>query len=258
MDGSITTITIPGGDAEGITIGPDHNIWFTEPGYQWIVRMTPTGHSKVFALPDSYNESPRGITTGPDGNLWFTELYDNFIGRITPHGTITRFPIPDYASEPWAIVTGPDGDLWFTESGDDKIGRFNPTTEKFDSSISVPTQYATPWGILLAPDKHIWFTEERGNKIAEVTSSGTVMEFAIKQAGSYPQALAPAAGKLWFTQSQSGTLGSIDPKTGRFGPVITLPANSIPNGIAVGPNKNIWFSIDAYSQTNQIGELVLK
>lgn len=258
MDGSITTFTVPGGDAEGISVGPDHNIWFTEPGDQSIVRMTPKGASTTFTLPRSDNESPRGITRGPDGNLWFTELYDGFIGRITPNGTITRFAIGDYSSGPWAITAGPDGDLWFTESGSDKIGRFNPQTETFDSSINVPTKYATPWGILLAPDKRIWFTERSGDKIAEVTASGRVKEFAIKQPGSYPEALAAAAGKLWFTQSQAGTLGSIDPRTGKFGAIIALPPNSIPNGIAVGPNKNLWFCIDAYYQTNQIGELVVR
>jgi len=255
MDGHLTIFTIPNGDPEGIAIGPDHNIWYTAPGWDQIGRMTPAGKTTVFKIAGS-NPSPRGITLGPDGNMWYTEFYDGYIGRITPKGAITRFAVPEYESSPWAITTGPDGDLWFTESGADKIGRFNPTTQAFESSISVPTQDATPWGILLAPDKHVWFTERTGDKIAEVTSLRSVKEFAIAQSGSYPEALAPGSdGKLWFTQSQAGTLGRIDPKTGKFGATVTLPANSIPNGIAAGPNKNLWFCVDAYDQTNQIGEV---
>lgn len=258
MDGGITTFQTPGGnEPEGITIGPDRNIWVTEPGASAIGRMTPKGTGRVFQVIGS-NPSPRGITVGPDGNMWYTEYYDGYIGRVTPQGTITRFNIGNYLSSPWAIIAGPDGDLWFTESAMNQIGRFNPKTLSFDSPITVPTQNATPWGILLAPDNHVWFTERTGNKIAEVIGSASVKEFALSQAGSYPEALAAAKdGKLWFTQSQSGTLGNIDPKTGKFGTAVTLPANSLPNGIALGPNKNLWFCIDAYNQTNQIGEVVL-
>jgi streptogramin lyase len=258
MDGTITTFTLPdANDAEGITVDGKGNIWFTEPGANQIGKMTARGKGTLFQINGS-NPSPRGITLGPDGNMWYTEYYDGYIGRVTPQGTITRFDTGSTYSSPWAITTGPDGDLWFTESGEDQIGRFNPKTLSFDSSIEVPTQNATPWGILLAPDKHIWFTERTGDKIAEVTSRGSVKEFALSQPGSYPEALAPATdGNLWFTQSQSGTLGNIDPKTGKFGATVTLPANSIPNGIAVGPNKNLWFCIDAYYQTNQVGEVLL-
>lgn len=53
MDGTITNFTVPGGDAEGITIGADRNIWFTEPGYQWIGRLTPTGKATIFQLPNA-------------------------------------------------------------------------------------------------------------------------------------------------------------------------------------------------------------
>lgn len=257
IHGTIATFNSPGGnEPEGIAIGRDRSIWVTEPGANTIGRMTTQGKGTVFQINGS-NPSPRGITLGPDGNMWYTEYYDGYIGRVTPSGTITRFALADSESSPWAITTGPDGDLWFTESFDDLIGRFNPQTQTFDSSISVPTKNATPWGILLAPDKHIWFTERTANKIGEVTASGTVKEFTIPT-GSYPEALAPGKnGTLWFTQSQSGTLGSINTKTGKFERTVTLPANSLPNGIALGPNKNLWFCIDAYNQTNQIGEVLL-
>src|SRR6266568_664231 len=53
-------------DPEGITTGPDGNLWFTE-----------------FAVPTSGSQ-PHGITAGSDGNLWFTEPGANKIGRIAP------------------------------------------------------------------------------------------------------------------------------------------------------------------------------
>ncbi|MGB8908398.1 MAG: hypothetical protein WCC84_06585 [Candidatus Cybelea sp.] len=259
MRGKMTEFALPGNtDIEGIAAGADGNIWFTAPGANQIGRMTPAGSVTTFAIP-AYNPDPRGITRGPDGNVWYVEFYDGYIGRVTPQGVITRFQIPNVNSSPWAITTGPDGNLWFTESQNGRIGRFNPATEQFESSLVVPTQDATPWGIISAPDKHIWFTERTGDKIAEVTSKGKIREFPIAQPGSYPETLAPGAdGKLWFTEMQASNVGSIDPKTGAFGSLITLSSGSIPIGVAEGPNGNVWFCISSYHNPMQIGELVVR
>lgn len=257
-DGAITEFPLPPGDTpEGITEGADGNLWVTEPGASRIGRMTPRGAVTTFEIAGS-NPSPRGITLGPDGNVWYVEFYDGYIGRVTPKGVITRFEIPAGSPFPWDITTGPDGDLWFTESEINAIGRFNPKTLTFDASLPVPTQNSTPWGILLAPDKHIWFTERTGDKIAEVVGSGEMREFKIAQAGSYPEMLAPGSdGNLWFTESQTGDLGRINPVTGKFGKILVLPSGSIPNGIASGANKNLFFTIADYTEPSQIGEVVL-
>jgi virginiamycin B lyase len=257
MNGHMTEFSLPDNtDIEGITIGGDGNIWFTSPGANKIGRMTPQGSVTTFAIPAS-NPDPRGITLGSDGNVWYVEFYDGYIGRVAPDGTITRFALPEGTqSSPWAIVTGPDGRLWVTESFADKIARFDPNSQTFAPSLTVPTQYATPWGIITAPDKHVWFTERNGNKIAEVTSKGKIKEFSIAQPGSYPETLAPGKdGNLWFTEMQAGKVAAINPKTGKFGTVITLSSGSIPIGIAQGPNKNDWFCISFYNQAMQIGEL---
>lgn len=257
-DGKMTEFPLPtGDDVEGITEGGDGNIWFSEPGANKIGRMTPQGVVTSFPIMGD-DPDPRGITLGPDGNVWYTEFYDGYIGRVTPQGVITRFEIPDYAPYAWAITTGPDGDLWFSESEDDVIGRFDPRTQQFKASLQVPTQDATPWGLLLAPDKHVWFTERNGDKIAEVVGK-TIREFKINVPGSYPEALAPGSdGDLWFTMSQAGEVGHIDPVTGKIGSLLKLTSGSIPNGIAAGFNKNLWFTVDSYTNPSQIGELVLR
>ncbi|HXB81912.1 MAG TPA: hypothetical protein VNU22_01020 [Candidatus Acidoferrum sp.] len=254
-DGAITEFPISNAqEPEGITEGADHNLWFTEPGANAIGRMTPYGAVAIFSIPGS-DPDPRGIALGPDGNVWYTELDDGYIGRVTPQGTIARFQIPDGSSEPWAITAGPDGDLWFTESLASAIGRFDPRTQRFKPSLKV-TYGSTPWGILFAPDKHIWFTERNGNKIARVDGKN-IREFEIAQSGSYPEALTPGPDRdLWFTESQAQDIGRIDPASGKFGPVIALPSGDIPNGIAVGANGNVFFTVDAYHDPSQIGELI--
>jgi sugar lactone lactonase YvrE len=255
--GQITEFPLPDtNDIEGIAAGADGNLWFTEPGQNRIGRITPSGLVTAFPIGNG-NPSPRGITAGPDGNVWYVEYYTSYIGRVTPAGTITRFQIPDASSYPWDITTGSDGNLWFTESANNRIGRFDARTLRFKPSLAIPTALSTPWGIMSAPDKHIWFTERRGDQIAAV-GKGKIFEFPIQQPGSYPEEIAAGSdGDLWFTEGQAAGIGRIEPTTGKFDQVITLPRGSIPTGIASGPDKNIWFTIASYTNPSQIGEVVL-
>ncbi|MGC9992226.1 MAG: Virginiamycin B lyase [Candidatus Cybelea sp.] len=257
-DGTMTEFSISNGqEPEGITEGADGNLWFTEPGANAIGRMTPTGTVTIFPI-DGQDPDPRGITLGPDGNVWYTEYTDGYIGRVTPKGKITRFAISGYLPSPWDITAGPGGDLWFTESFANEIGRFDPRTLIFKSSLNVPTGASTPWGILFAPDKHIWFTERTGDKIAEVDGK-TIREHKIAQSGSYPEKLASGSdGDLWFPESQAGDIGHIDPASGKFGQVIVLPSGDIPQGIASGFNRNVFFTIASYHNPSQISEVMLR
>ena len=112
---------------QGITSGPDGNIWFTENIRNAVVRLTPSGAFTFFTVPTP-GANPSGITTGPDGALWFTEFNGNQIGRIDPStGAITEFgPV---SGSPLRITAGPDGNLWFTEPfpvSSGRIGRITP------------------------------------------------------------------------------------------------------------------------------------
>ncbi len=92
-DGKITEFNIPTTNASvgGITLGPDHALWFTERSLvhtgvgptagSKIGRITVDGKITEFAI--SPNSGPGGITTGPDGALWFCEAVGK-IGRFQP------------------------------------------------------------------------------------------------------------------------------------------------------------------------------
>src|SRR5579871_1637410 len=85
------------GGPNGITGGPDGNLWFTEGTQNRVAKITPSGNITEFSLPppppqnDASTRGPVDIITGPDGNLWWTEDFaqQNAIGRITPTGTIS-------------------------------------------------------------------------------------------------------------------------------------------------------------------------
>ncbi len=146
--GSSTRFGSPGTNAEinGLTTGPDNNLWFTQVSYGAIGRLTTNGVATVFYLANS-NCEPGFIASGPDGALWFTEYNVGKIGRITTDGSqVTEYVIPTFPGypmpEPYGIIAGQDGNLWFTEYNGSAIGRI--TTNGIITLFPTPTQPSLP------------------------------------------------------------------------------------------------------------------
>jgi len=242
--GDITEFALPPGSGpDGITTGPDGNLWFTASSGR-VGRITPTGTITEYAAGITTEPGQRGITTGPDGNLWFTEASRDRIGRITPDGTVTEYATGITAgSSPFGIATGPDGNLWFTENGGHRIGRITPTGTVTEYTTGI-TPGSGPYLITEGPDGNLWFTENRGDRIGRITPDGTVTEFGIgTSARATPVGITSGPdGNLWFTESNGGRIGQITP-TGtvtQFGTGIS--AGSTPDGITSGPDGNLWFT----------------
>ncbi|MBX3025832.1 hypothetical protein KF840_13070 [bacterium] len=107
---------------QSLAVGPDGNLWFTDPGLNTIGRMTTSGAVVEFSIP-SPGADPSGIAAGADGNLYFTEAEPGRIARITTAGVITELGTADPDAFPLYITLGPDGAMWWTESDANRLGR---------------------------------------------------------------------------------------------------------------------------------------
>src|SRR5262245_32552045 len=245
---SVTEFPIPDAISarpEGITRGPDGNLWFAETFADRIGRITPAGVVTQFSLP--FLSQPSEITAGPDGNLWFTEPGSSRIGRITPAGVITEFSAgitPN--SRPAGITRGPDGNLWFTETQANKIGRITPAgvITEFSAGIAPGTQ---PILITAGPDGNLWFTQRPNSNaisgaIGRITPAGVITEFS---AGLSPGGLVNGIttgpdGNLWFTEANFGVIGRITP-AGVITEAVAIVGGT-PDEITTGPDGNLWFT----------------
>jgi streptogramin lyase len=142
--GKISTYRLlSGGVPSHITMGPDHNLWFSEEvaankslPVNKIGRITPAGTITEFALPPGNSQGSMGLLSGiaasADGYLWFTDAAGNAIGRITTTGTISEFALPTPQSLPENIAYASGDTLWFTEPGVNgqagKIGKLTIVT----------------------------------------------------------------------------------------------------------------------------------
>jgi streptogramin lyase len=112
VNGQFTEFPLPDASqaATSITLGPDGNLWFTEPFANQIGMMTPDGQLTEYAIPTS-NSNPQLITAGPDGNIWFTEVGSGQIGQFVLNGggagssASGVFPVLAHVSE--TAHTGP-------------------------------------------------------------------------------------------------------------------------------------------------------
>ena len=235
---------------EGITLGPDGNLWFTEfqaGGGHQIGRVTPTGTITEFS---GLTGAPFWITAGPDGNLWFTET-SNAVGEMTTAGVLVgEFSLPVAGSGLDQIAAGSDGNLWITEFSGDRIGKVSTTGAVTD--VASLTTGAGPTAIIGGPDGNLWFTEQSAGKIGRITTAGVVTEFGGLTAGSTPAGIAVGPdGNLWFTEFDGNRIGRIttDGTVSEF-PVATL--NSQPGSLTAGPDGNVWFT---EQNGNKIGRM---
>jgi streptogramin lyase len=255
---TITYFPIPTANAEinGMTLGPDGNVWFTEQFANKIGFITSTGAITEFPIPTT-NSFPSGITAGPDGNLWFFEANPGNIGRITTAGVVTEFPTPHGAGNGFqgaGIAAGSDGALWFTEATTAMIGRI--TLSGTVSEFAIPTANSSPRAIAAGPDGALWFTESAGNQIGRITTAGAFTEFAVPTAKSAPLGIAAGSdGAIWFTERAGHKIGRAN-MNGVMTEFEITDANSTPQGITAGHDGALWFAepngnnIDRVTTTN--------
>jgi streptogramin lyase len=236
-------------DPNGIAVGPDKNIWFTEGGSANAIGTMALGGTYLSDIPiPTANANPEGVTTGPDGNVWFTEGEGENIGVINLSKRIVgaEYAVPATGAtvaNPIGITSGPDGNLWFTECNTSKIATFNISTHVITSYPTL-TPNAAPINIVAGPDGNLWFTETSADKIGKITTSGTVTEYSVPTANASPHSIVVGPdGALWFTENSNNAIGRIS--TGGF--AAEYPVGSIAlDSIAVGADGNLWVSSNGF------------
>ena len=270
--GGIGRITTTGGVTEftrglaahvqpqGITLGPDGNLWFTGVGSDAFPApavgfATPAGLITTILLPNAGSQ-PGSITKGPDGNLWFTDPGLHEIGRVSP-GThaVTEFGGLTSNAFPEGITAGPDGNVWFTDATLPGIGRITPAGAVIEYPLPAGNN---PDAIVTGPDGNLWIANAGNLGCTDcgpnLPPSIDVFNIATAQVTRYntnpnyaPSAITVGPdGNLWFASSPNsakgtGEMSRITPKGAVTEYTAGLNAGGRPASVAAGPDGNIWF-----------------
>ena len=250
-DGRVHAFELPEAGSGPVTVAlaPEGALWFTEGQGNRIGRVGPDGSGyRNHPLPHA-GSAPRIIALGADGHMWFSEHEGNRIGSISPEGRIREFNLPTPASQPRAIALGADGNMWFGQFAGNRIGRITP--EGVITEFVLPTPDSGPRALAAGPDGNIWYSAFRASRIGRITPQGQITEFVLPRPHSGPGDItAGADGAMWFVQL-SGTMDSVQVDGGRIGRItmegrvteFPLPTRTpSPINIAVGPDRNIWYT----------------
>ena len=129
-------------------------------------------------------------------------------------GTARRFVLVGLAG--LVIVALTSGIAWFTAHQASPIGGIHASLAgritEFPIPITSSGPSSSPVGITAGPNGNLWFTEARGNQIGRISPSGTITEFPVPTAGSYPGGIAAGPdGNLWFTEQGGNMIGRLTP-----------------------------------------------
>lgn len=249
-----TDFNVPPGrpaEPQTITVGPDHNLWFTENSGLKVGRITAAGVITEFPIPGA--QGLCGITTGPDGNLWFTDEFAGFVGHIsTSGGSLVTYSLPA-GSHPQGIVTGPDNKLWFVDNSIDLLqpaggfrirsidtaGNVNSYFTNINPIIFDAFDYV-PGEIAVGPDGNLWFTNANAaavgiNFVGRITTAGVVTTFPTSDMAN--GITGGPDGNLWAIEHHHVA------KISTSGAETEYPINGTGYaGITTGSDGNIWFT----------------
>ena len=153
---------------------------------------------------------------------------------------MTEYVLPPYIGYPEDISAGQDGNLWITVGSVSTPSVARMTLAGDFTIFMLPTLSSYPQGIAAGPDGRMWLAENQGERIAAITTSGAVTEYPVTGTSRVVplQVVKGPDGNVWFTAS--GGVGYIS-----IGGAVTfvtgpLGASSADDGIALGPDANLW------------------
>jgi virginiamycin B lyase len=245
MDGAVKEYSLPAGPYD-LTVGADKRFYINDTGTT-IIRTDTHGSSSTFSIPSGDSTQLDGIATGPDGNVWFTEY--NHVGKIDTKGKITEYPYPTQpgVNTYGGITAGPDGNMWFAESTNNAIGVIKPSTGKI-TEYPIP-QECSPAPIVSPSDGNLWFAcLLTVRTVGSATTHGAITLYQLGGTGgggNYTQQFGAVGpdGLPWFASADGGIVYSVDTTSHMPTDYSPPPGTQRPNGLATGPDGNIWITM---------------
>ncbi len=242
-----------------IAAGSDGNLYFTESGQNKIGELIPAGEPAPAIFPN--NETITDPSTGTTYSA--TSLPPQ--GYLFAKGSYAEFTIGSMAWMPDQL-TGFDNSLYFTDTVTNKVGKLTPATGS-NGELPEPSNASLNGGISSAPDGNLYFTATGADGVGEIDAlpptAGPISVFEVAPS-SEPSGIVTVDSQsgtdVYFTEYSADEIGELSLAPGA--PVSTSGAsmtsfgiptpNSEPEGIAVGPSDDIYFTESA---TGKIGEL---
>lgn len=221
-------------------VAPNGQVWVGEMDGNKIAALDPSS-GEVRELPlGPPIRSVMGLAVAPDGRVWWAEEATDQVGMLDPRtGQTHAFRLPTPNAGPVGITVAPSGLIWVTEQAAGRIAALDPANGTV-REYAIPTPDAVPYWIATAPDGRLWFTEMDGRAVGVLDpATALVREYREPLTQGEPVGIAvDRGGTVWFA-TLSGSLGRLDPATGRI-TAIDLGTQAAGYGVAVDGSGRVW------------------
>jgi streptogramin lyase len=232
---------------EGITLGPDGNMWVEQDAHLDRVPLSVSATGQITAYeygPGAKTGGTGSITVGPDNRLWMGLKEE--IGAATTGGEVHLYEtgVSTFTTIS-GVTSGPGGRLWF--GAGDKVERIATNgSHSAGEDITIPEGGSGIENMTLGPDGNLWFTLSSPSAVGKMTPAGAITLFHTPAPSALPFGIAAGPdGHMWFTERNADTVGSI-PLTATSGSEIQeYPvghANAGVLGIVAGLDNRMWFT----------------
>lgn len=232
-----------------MTVDADGGVWFVLMGADRVARFDPaTSTIREYAL-GTHGAQPCHLISDSQGSIFVTLRNAGQIARLdVKSGSVQLYPVGAADSLPDAIEMGPDGRVWFTKNGAQTISALSPNTGVVMDYV-VPGGAVSPWHFQFDEGGRLWFTENAGNRLGHFEIQHGVVTTLVPPTAGNPVAVAiDPAGRIWFTEVNAGKVASYDPRLGSFREYTVGAPATQPNGLAIGPNGDVYATLTGSSQ----------
>jgi virginiamycin B lyase len=249
----------------GVVVAPDNTIWFAEQYANYIGHYFPaTKHYQIYPLPWisvpdpehagqklSLPSAPNELALDTRGDVWFSEFNADRLGQLDPRtGHMQQYllaPKPSVQTlYPYGVALDRQGNVWFTESGKNQLGQLEPATGAIHV-FAVPDPHALMMEIASDEQGSLWVTSfTPGLLFRYEPQSATFTTYTVSLRGSERGTLygllVAASGDVWVTILAEDTIAHLDVRTGHFLTYRIPSPGSLPLGLVMDTNQNLWFT----------------
>ena len=189
------------GQVDGLTLGPNGNVWFSDHNTQntGIGFVAPDLSVHRFIQSTAFNATPYySIAFGSDGALWAMArgAFDRFDlqGNLLSSQALTNYL-------PLHFIENHDGNIWWTDAGT-TTGFITPagTITAFQEALGCSGCFTGTRGFTAGPDGAVWQAENNLTRVSRVDAAGTFSNFYLPAGSVGVNGVAARTdGKVWIT-----------------------------------------------------------
>jgi len=226
--GNSSTVKLPSSDSfpYTLTVGPDHNLWFTELFSGKLGEVSSNGSLTEYQVP----QVTKGQMPEPAQIVFANSTvgyYSAIGGGGLEAGGVYSFDLPRFAPSlvGGQMLTAPtsvtlaDGALWVALHGSSSVGAYNFSTEGWSYFPTSPVSYVPttlPYFVNASGDS-VWVNEHYGNRMAVIDPvKDSLVEYDEARTPVNASTIGNAVtfgygdGRAWFAESSGNVIGYVD------------------------------------------------